>query len=166
MAEEQTEEEAQPSKGIPLIPLIIIVVVAIGASVGATLFFLGGGDETAATTEEEEAKGADKGKALYHNMRPPFIVNYLDGNKPRYLQADVTVMARNPLVVESVINHTPLIRAEILNLFADQDFEDLQSDGGKVALRESLLDTINTTLDENGADGNVKKVLLTNFVMQ
>lgn len=161
MAEEK-QDEAETGKGKSILPLVGIVVVAIAASVGATVFFLGGSAETEEVAEVIEKKA----QAIYHNLRPPFIVNYLDGNKPRYLQVDVTLMARDEEVVENVLDHTPLIRAELIDLLTDQSFADLQSHSGKLLLRELVVESVNATLVENGAEGDVEKVLLTNFVMQ
>ena len=123
---EDNQDEAEAGKGKSLIPLIGIVVVAIAASVGATVFFLGGSEETQEVAEVVE----EKKQAIYHNLRPPFIVNYLDGNKPRYLQVDVTLMARDEEVVENVLDHTPIIRAQLIDLLTDQSFADLQSHSG------------------------------------
>ena len=159
---EENQDEAEAPKGKSILPLVGIVVVAIAASVGATMFFLGGSEETEEVAEVVE----EKAQAIYHNLRPPFIVNFLDGNKPRYLQVDVTLMARDEKVVEDVLDHTPLIRAQLIDLLTDQSFSDLQSHSGKLLLREIVAESINATLVENGASGDIEKVLLTNFVMQ
>jgi len=159
---EENQDEAEAPKGKSILPLVGIVVIAIAASVGATMFFLGGSEETEEVADVVE----EKAKAIYHNLRPPFIVNFLDGNKPRYLQVDVTLMARDEQVVENVLDHTPLIRAQLIDLLTDQSFSDLQSHSGKLLLRELVAESINSTLVENGAGGDIEKVLLTNFVMQ
>ena len=75
-------------------------------------------------------------------------------------------MARDEEVVENVLDHTPIIRAQLIDLLTDQSFADLQSHSGKLLLRELVAESINATLVENGATGDVEKVLLTNFVMQ
>lgn len=159
-------EAAQPQGGKKnLIVIAAVVLVAIGASIGGTLFFLAPEEvvqesaDAAPVTETAE-------KAIYHNLRPPFIVNFLAGNKPRYLQAEVTVMARDHVVIEAVINHTPLIRSRVVNFFADQDYRDLQTHEGKQALREGIRDAIEGVLAEESETLGIEAVLLTNFVMQ
>jgi flagellar FliL protein len=141
-----------------------VVLVVMGASIGGTLYFVGGSD----TTEDDvEAQApAPKQVAIYHNMRPAFVVNFLAGNKPRYLQAELTVMARDPKVIEAVITHTPLIRSEIINAFASQDYATLQTTAGKEALRETLRQLIDDTISREAKLSGIETVLLTNFVMQ
>ena len=139
------------------------LLVAISASVGGTMYFLGG--------EEVDAEGVEiiiekPATAIYHNMRPAFIVNYVTGSKPRFLQAELTVMARDPAVIDTMIDHMPLIRARIVNYFSDQDFFELQTDAGKEALREGLRVLIDDVLQSEGQIQGVQSVLLTGFVMQ
>ncbi|NJN50996.1 MAG: hypothetical protein HC809_03640 [Gammaproteobacteria bacterium] len=68
--------------------------------------------------------------------------------------------------MEAVITHTPLIRSQIINLFAAQDYADLQTDAGKTALRESLRALIDSTISREAKLSGIETVLLTNFVMQ
>ncbi len=161
MAGENDKNAAEAStKSKSMLPMLAIVGIAVAASVGATMFFLGGEPEVVVVAEEPSQQ-----KALYHNLRPPFIVNYLDGNKPRYLQVDITLMSRDPAVVDDVISHAPLIRSQLVNLLGDQSFGDLQTHDGKLLLRELIGEEVNTVLNNNGS-GDIEKVLITNFVMQ
>ncbi len=170
MAEEQaTEEEEAPKKGgmKTIVMYGGILLVAVGASIGGTLFFLGGGEEAAPDAEAAAPPPIAATKALYHNLRPPFVVNFLAGDKPRYLQADLTVLSRNEDVIDSVITHTPLVRARIIDFVAGQDYLDLQTTDGKEAMRAGLVNTINTVLTEQeGAGMKIESVLYSNFVMQ
>ena len=124
------------------------------------------------SSETEEVPNAEQTTALlpkaaiYHNLRPPFIVNFIAGNKPRYLQAELTVMSRNSSIVEAVIQHAPLVRSRIVDLLADQDYLSLQTPDGKEKLREDLKQRINEVLNGEGEEGGIESVLITNFVMQ
>lgn len=159
------EDQAQPAAGKKnLLLLVVAVLVAVGVSIGGTLYFVGGSAE--ATVEAATPPDATPDKPIYHNLRPPFIVNYVTGAKPRYLQADLTVMARDPEVIKALVNHTPLVRSRMLSYLTDLDFYDLQTDAGKEAMREGLRELVNQVLREQAGVDGVESVLLNNFVMQ
>lgn len=157
MAEQAQEATNKQS----LLLVSLAVVLAIGASIGGTLYFVSG-DDSAPEPAAEEAPAA----AIYHNLRPAFIVNYVTGSKPRYMQTDLTVMARDPQVIRALVNHGPLVRSRILGFLTDLDFYELQTDEGKEAMRVGLKELINRVLTEEAGVGGIESVLLNNFVMQ
>ena len=159
----QTDTTGSPGSRKSLILFGVVLVLAIGASVGGTLIFIGGDDEA---TETSDAAVATPDKAIYHGLRPAFIINYVTGSKPRFLQAELTVMARNPVVVEAMINHMPLIRSGIVTYLTDQDFFELQTPAGKESLREGLRSLIDDILQREEQIQGIESVLLTNFVLQ
>jgi len=163
MADEKTGEEEQAKKKSPIM-FIVIILVAVLASAGGTWFLLQP-EEVVEVTEEEATEEVIQ-KALYHNLRPPFIVNAMTGNKSRYLQADLTIMSRNQPVIEAIINHAPLIRSRINNLLVDQDFLTMQTQEGKEELAENLRVLVEQVVQEQDDLTGVESVLLTNFVMQ
>ena len=156
--------EETPAKGKkPIILFGAIVVLAVSASVGGTMYFMQGAEpaETAA-----EPAAPTEATAIYHSIRPAFVVNFLTENKSRYLQADITLMSRNEAAVEAVVEHGPLVRSEILQYLADQNFTQLRTDEGKEAIREQLKELLNKALSEEAGTGGIETVLLTNFVLQ
>ena len=165
MAEEEVELEAPESGGKKnIIIFAVVLVVAIAGSVGGTLFFLGG---DAAEEVVEVAVVSDKPEtAIYHNMRPPYIINYLTGSKPRYLQAEFSIMARNAVAIEAVITHMPLIRSEIISYLTEQNFLELQTQEGKEAVRKGIVDLINKILARYQITPGIESALITNFVLQ
>lgn len=148
-----------------LILFAVVLVVAIAGSVGGTIFFLGGSEEPAAE-EVAETPANTVPTAVYHNMRPPYIINYLTGSKPRYLQAEISIMARNTRAIEAVITHMPLIRSRIINFLTEQNFLELQTQEGKEAVREGIVKLINETLADHEVVPGIESALLTNFVLQ
>lgn len=157
-------EQAQPgSSKKNLVIFGAAVVLAVAASIGGTLYFVGGSEQ--APVEKTPAAAAPV-TAVYHNLRPAFIVNYVTGAKPRYLQADLTVMARNPEVIKALVNHMPLVRSRILAYLTDLDFYELQTDDGKQAMRDGLRELIDQILRQQAGVDGVESVLLNNFVMQ
>lgn len=180
-ASDAAPEAAKPAGGFlagtkgKIAMFVGVGFVVMGASIGGTMAFLGHDDAEApvaedAAAESTEAHGEQKPKskpvALYHNLRPAFIVNYLAGNKPRYLQAELTVVARDQSVVDSVVTYNPAIRSEVLNLFADQEYATLQTEEGKQALRQLLKERIDGVLVKEKQKSGIESVMLTSFVMQ
>lgn len=162
--QEQAVDEAASGGGKKtIIMFAVVVVVAIAASVFGTMMYLGGTEEPVAQGEAPTDKPMP---ALYHSLRPSFIINYHTGSKPRLLQADLTVMARDPGVVEALVDHSPLVRSHIVNFLTDQDFFVLQTHAGKEDLRLGLRDMLDDLLREHASVSGVQSVLLTNFVMQ
>ncbi|MEM7100286.1 MAG: flagellar basal body-associated FliL family protein [Pseudomonadota bacterium] len=164
MADEATEETGEEGGGNKnVIIFAAVLVIAIGASVGGTIFFLGGDEEEAAVV----APLSNKPKtAIYHNMRPPYVINYLTGTKPRYLQAEFTVMARDEGAIEAVILHMPLIRSQIVGYLTEQNFLELQTQEGKETVRVGMVELINQILASYEVTHGIESVLITNFVLQ
>lgn len=146
-----------------LILFAIAVLIAVVASVGGTLYFMGGADQAAPDQAAVDATPAD---AIYHSLRPAFVVNYVTGTKPRYLQADLTVMSRDAEVIRGLVNHSPLVRSRVLSFLTDLDFYELQTEDGKEAAREGLRRLIDQVLVEQAGVQGVESVLFNNFVMQ
>ena len=164
---DDTQSDTTPAEGggkKPIVMIAIVAVVVMAASIGGTIMYMG--SSSGGVAETAPAPEVRRQAAIYHNLRPAFIVNFLAGNKPRYLQAELTVMSRDQSVIKAVIVHTPLIRSEIVNLFADQDYVTLQTDEGKQGLRQSLKALIDEVLSREAHLSGVETVLLTNFVMQ
>ena len=162
MAEEEVEESSGGGKK-NVIMFAVALVVAIGASVGGTIFFLGGEEEApqVATPLSNKPK-----TAIYHNMRPPYVINYLTGTKPRYLQAEFTIMARDEGAIEAVILHMPLIRSQIVGYLTEQNFLELQTHDGKESVRVGMTELINQILASYEVTSGIESVLITNFVLQ
>jgi len=159
---EDGEEGKGSKKGI--IIFAAALVVAVGASVGGTLFFMGSGEpEEVAEAEPVSNKPVT---AIYHNMRPPYVINYLAGSKPRYLQAEFTVMARNEATIEAVILHMPLIRSQIVSYLTEQNFLELQTQEGKERVRGGIVQVVNSTLSTYEVEQGIESALFTNFVLQ
>ncbi len=165
MAEEELDETPESGGGKKnIIIFAVVLVVAIAGSVGGTLFFLGGGEE-AEVAPVAEVSNKPK-QAIYHNMRPPYVINYLTGSKPRYLQAEFSVMARDEKTIEAVILHMPLIRSEVVGFLTEQNFLELQTQEGKEAVRVGVVSLINKTLAQHDVQPGIESALITNFVLQ
>ncbi len=138
-----------------------VLVLAIGASVGGTMFLLDSGTASDAAPEKPVYT-----EALYHTFQPAFVVNYLVANKPRFLQSELALMARDPAVLEAIIQHAPLVRAKLLDTLSSQNFADLQTQAGKEALQTAMLETVNAILADQKVDSKAEQMLFSTFVLQ
>lgn len=169
---EQAEESPQAPAGKSKKGIIIIAVAALLAvvlSVAATLFLLGGDDqapdENAETEITEEGEQQNAGPALYYEIKPAFLSTFSVGNRQRYMQITLSVSSREQQALDAVDYHMPLLKSKLNSLFGSQDFEQVQTDAGKNALREKVLSTINEVLEAE-QESLVENVFFINFVLQ
>ena len=171
------QQDAQAEGGGSKKTLILIIVGAlllIGIAVGATIFLMSGSDEgeeekeevAAEETAEEAAPAEAPIPAQYVKLKPEFVVNFNVGTRQRFLQVSIEIMTRSQTIVDAIELHSPMLRNEIIRILSDQDFNNLRTPEGKVAMQEQLKEHIASTLKrESGVDG-VEALLFTNFVMQ
>jgi flagellar basal body-associated protein FliL len=142
------------------------VAVALVVQIGLALFFWTR-DEAPEVADADAAGSARAGqKALYHNLRPPFVVTLPYGNRQFMLQADLSVMAHEQAAIEAIIRHGPLIRAEIITYLTDLDPERVRGKDGKQEVLDGLTALINRALTGESEQAAVDTVLFNNLGMQ
>lgn len=144
--------------------IIAGVALALGVQIALALFFWTRDEPDAAAVDTDTEAGP--AKALYHNLRPPFVVTLPYGERQFMLQADLAIMAHEPGAIDAVISHAPLIRAEVIGYLTDLDPELVQSRDGKQRILDGLTETINRSLEGEAAGGGIDSVLFNNLVMQ
>ncbi len=156
------EEEGKPKSKLML---FIIIGVVLLLAIGAAVFFLlsGSSDEEELA---EEAVEEIKQPAVYLPLRPAFIVNYVDGGRTRYLQAELSLLTRSPTAKGVVDQHDPLIRSNILSIMSSQDFEELRTVEGKQLMQQALLEHMQVFFETETGDPTIEAVLFTSLVMQ
>lgn len=160
-------EDQAKGKRKKLLIIIVSVVVLLGFSVGMTLTVLNMFSEKEKPAEGEEvAATVDKKPAIYYALKPAFVVNFQYKTRTRYLQADLTLLIRDPEISLALDTHMPLIRNNLVLLLSNQDFELLQTPEGKESLREQALVKVQEVLQEEVGKPGVEQVLFTSFVMQ
>lgn len=175
MAEEQepsAEEgaEKKPSKLKWIIIGVVALVIVGGGGAAAALFLLGGDD----SAEAEEAAPAEpvRAEAIYTKVRtmggkPMFVVTLQSqDNRPHYMQLYVEAKSRDQTVHDAMTLHMPLIVSRLNNLYSTQDFRELQSLEGKLALQDSSTDLVREIMQEKIGKPGVETILFTNMVMQ
>lgn len=173
MAKQQVTETT-PEKGSIFKAVLVwglSGLILVGTSIGGTLYLTGSMDklglgDAEAAYQSKVSPAPSTPPAHYLPLDPPFTVNFDDQGLLRYLQINVSVMARDKAVLESVQNHLPQIRYNLIVLFGSRDFATLSSTEGKEKLRALALKEIQAILTkEIGAPG-IEAVYFTNFVMQ
>lgn len=165
------EEEGKKGGKKKLIIIIVALLLVLGGGGAAAFFLLGGDDESGADTEESAEMSGDAGAsatgpAIYLELDPAFVVDFIVASKQRYLQLNLTVKSRDQVQIDAIKVHMPLIRNSLVLLFANQNFDELQTLEGKMALKAASIDSINGILTQETGSGGVEDVLFTNFVMQ
>jgi len=175
--EELDGEESGSKSGMKKIIFMVVgMLVIAGISVVATLFLTGGNDGPSEADQaemaaeemmaEEQVVTPEAGMAIYMALKPEFIINYPAGSRQRFLQTELSVLARDQLVVDTITTHMPLIRNNILETLSQQEFSNLRTHEGRVALSEEIASTIQDTLITIMGRPGVEKVLYRSFIMQ
>lgn len=147
--------------------LIGAAVVLVAAAVGVT-FWLVKGDEPAEGDAEVVAEEAPPPllPVQYVIMKPEFVVSFQTGTRQRFLQVSIEIMTRNPVVIEALKLHDPLLRNEIIRIISEQNFDHLRTAEGRVELQQKLLEHVAMLVKRESAAEGVEAVLFTNYVMQ
>ncbi|MDQ2695576.1 MAG: flagellar basal body-associated FliL family protein [Pseudomonadota bacterium] len=176
---EASAESARKGSGRLLLIVGLVLLLLIGGGAGAALYLMGGldvlmnkaGGDAAMTASGDAAMTgampvAYKDPPQYLSLDPPFVVNFDDQGLLRYVQISVSAMARRKEVIDALASHMPQIRNDLIVLFGNQSYENLNSGEGKERLRQQTLEVIQEIMrKETGAPG-VEAVYFTNFVMQ
>ncbi|MCF2950212.1 flagellar basal body-associated protein FliL [Paraglaciecola aquimarina] len=181
MAEEELQmEEGGKKKSKLLIIIIAVVVLVLGG--GAAYYFLMGSDEPAQTEEMMDGEVGDAGEyedgealssstvktgsALYVGMPRPFVFNVPGSTRDRLVEIKVQLMMRGSDNEEEAKMHIPLIEGALLRTFSTANADDLVTEAGKIAIRDSALKEVQKTLVDITGNKVVEEVLFTGFVMQ
>lgn len=172
MAEEETkpEDQEESSSGSNMKMLIIIAVLClvVGGGIGAGVFLMlsGGEEEVAEEAAEEVVEEVAEIPPQYVVLKPEFIVSFQVGPRQRYLQASIEVLTRHQSIVDALSLHEPLVRNNIIQAISVQDFASLRTPEGRLALQDTIKQTLIETMQNEAVEGEVQAVLFTNLVMQ
>jgi flagellar FliL protein len=100
-------------------------------------------------------------------LDPPFVVNFEAKGLMRFLQVTVEIMTRDPETVNIINKNDPMIRNDLIMLFASQRYEDISTREGKERLRAEALKVVADDVTAEGGNGaKVEQLYFTSFVMQ
>ncbi|MEM8816996.1 MAG: flagellar basal body-associated FliL family protein [Pseudomonadota bacterium] len=159
MAEEEQDQDqeqdgAEEVKGGGLLKKLIFVgvgLVLVGAGIFLGPMFLGGGEDEEAAEGEETAEVADVPSAppIYQSLHPPLVVNVRsEAGDSHFMQITMEVMSRNQGVINSIRDHTPVIRNSLILLYGNVLYESTQTREGKERMLADGLAEIRRVMQE------------------
>ncbi len=155
---------------LKLIIIILVVLILVGGGVGGYLFMAGG--------DEAEGEGHDGGKevaerheptpsnAIYMPLKPEFTINFADDSKARFLQLEITLMARDQAELDAVSRNLPIVQDDIITILGGKRYEELNTPEGKKKLAEEILAAIQQVVKQELHHPGVEAVYFTSFIMQ
>ena len=114
-----------------------------------------------AETSAPEGEGAVDNKVNYVSIYPPLVGNYDATGRLRYYKADIALRVVGSSAAEAVKRHDPLIRNQLVMLFAQQTEEVLSSLEGKEQLRREALRQLRDLLSLETGKPLVEDLLFT-----
>jgi flagellar FliL protein len=162
--DEVAEGLLEPRSGSKLWIILTLVVLVVAAAVAGGWYWFAASQKTGA----KSAKAApEHGPALYVALDPPFVTNFEADQAVRFLQISVEVMTHDPATAEVIKANDPVVRNDLLLLFANQKYADIATRDGKERLRGAALAAVRKDVAANGGNPDrVDAVYFTSFVMQ
>ncbi|HCS44789.1 MAG TPA: flagellar basal body-associated protein FliL [Pseudomonas sp.] len=116
----------------------------------------------------EEAKEGEAAKVNYITLSPPFVGNYgLDGTpKLRVYKADVALRVTGDEATSLVRANEPLIRNQLVALFAQQTTEAMNNVEAKEKLRQEALKQTQQIMNDETGKPVVEDLLFNNLIIQ
>lgn len=180
MADEEnkeTQEEPKKKSGGKMMLIIIIVLILlilVGGGLAAFLL-LSGGDETAQSPQQQAAQNAPQRKAQGSSARSSnlltigpmypmsqFVVNLLSESGSRFLKVSLDIELSGEELSAEMDKKKPAIRDIIIRTLSSKTFEEVSTMKGKERLKDEVVQKLNEIL----ADGQVRNIFFTDFVVQ
>ena len=116
----------------------------------------------------EEAKEGEAPKVSYITLSPPFVGNYgLDGTaKLKVYKADVALRVTGDAAAAAVKANEPLIRNQLVALFAQQTTEAMNNLEAKEKLRQEALKQTQQVMNDETGKPMVDDLLFNNLIIQ
>ena len=102
----------------------------------------------------------------YITLTPPLVGNYQSTGRVRLYKADISLRVNSELAKTRVEYHEPLIRNQLVMLFAQQTEESLGRPEGKEQLRQAALQQVQQVLNAEDPSAKVDDLLFNNLVIQ
>ena len=154
--------EAPKGKSKTLLIVLVLATLLLGGGGVGAYFAFAPHDKKAEATKKEPAL-----PALYMALDPPFVVNFEAEQQVRFLQITVQLMSRDPATIEQLKANDPMVRNDLLLLFAGQKYAVISTREGKEALRQQTLAAVRKIVTTaGGKPEKVEAVYFTSFVMQ
>jgi flagellar FliL protein len=141
---------------------IFLAIAVLGAGGGGAWWW----QAQQAAHAASKAVKPQRAPAQYYALEPAFVVNLVDTDAVRYLQADVQLVTRDAETRTAVETHAPAIRNHLLLLFGQQSVAQLSQRSGKERLQAAALAEVRQVLKHEAAPDKVEAVIFTSLVTQ
>jgi flagellar FliL protein len=141
-----------------------VVLLGGGVFAGMTLM---GGDDAADAEDVADVSGEKSAPALYTSLHPPLVVNFKDSvGDSHFMQITMEVMARDQGVINSVREHTAVIRNSLILLYSGAIYEEVTTREGKEQMLADGLAEIQKVMTDKIGEPGVEAVYFTALVIQ
>jgi len=124
-------------------------------------------EEEAGNEENEEAAEVSSKPALYVNLHPPLVVNIRDSvGDTHFMQITMEVMARDQELLNSVREHTAVIRNNLILLYSTASYDEVTTRAGKEKLLADGLAEIKAIMLQQVGDDRVEALYFTSLIVQ
>lgn len=114
----------------------------------------------------QDAEEAASVGGQYVDLQPEFVLNYgLDG-RLRYLRLEVTLLLNDSEGATEANHHAPALRHVVVMNVSNTARNDLQTTSGRQALRQRLLDDMQTLMADETGKPVVQEILFSNLILQ
>lgn len=102
----------------------------------------------------------------YFSLEPEIVTNYLGSNAKKlgYVRIAVELMLEDASYLEAADHHSPLLRAEIIDIFGRQPEEKVKSLTGREDIRRSCLERLRQLMKKETGNEMVKDVIFTKYL--
>ena len=124
---------------------------------------------TAVMANEAAKEGENAApKVAYIGMTPPFVGNYaLDGGpKLHVYKADIALKVTGTEAEAAVKRQDPLLRNQLVALFAQQTADSMSNVEGKEKLRQEALKQLQQVMNDEEGKPIVEDLLFNNLIVQ
>tara|TARA_R110002110_G_scaffold33533_1_gene114784 strand:+ start:99846 stop:100454 length:609 start_codon:yes stop_codon:yes gene_type:complete len=183
-SEQTTKTSVDPNSKMKLIVIMALcmVLLSVTATVSTVLLTLNRDNnateetannsnskeaaETQAEDSDEEDVYVNTGTPLFYQFNPTFVVNIPAKGRAKFLQVQVQIMTYDQKVVENIEHYSPLIKNDLVQLFGQQNYDELIKPNGKEMLRAKALKVVKSVITKNTGEDGVEQVLFTSFITQ
>ena len=164
MAEEEQESGDEKKSSKKLIIIVAVVLLLVGG--GAGYYFMFMGDPSEAAEQEEQEIEAVTTEYFYFAIEKPFIVQFPKGAGARLLQVSISIQVNNEAFIEDLKKHQPMLRNNLLMIINDSKPNELKTRQGKEALKNKLLEEVNSIMGKMSKENHIENLFFTSLVMQ
>jgi flagellar FliL protein len=163
---DEVKDPASKGKLKLIIVLVVALLLAVGLSVGATWFFMHKAEPKVDPAAAAAADANAKHPPIFEALTPAFVVNFNSNGRQRYMQVSITMLARNQADLDALKVHMPVIRNNLVMLFAGIPFDSLASSVGQEMLRQKATASVQEVAQKELGKTVIEQLLFTNFVLQ